>query len=417
MKIVCPFCRTEREIEHICGPRNIECLCGRKFPLNKKCIREEFSAIDLQIPEFIGRYKILDYIGCGGMGKVYLAHHPDLGLAVALKMLRQEYSNDAASCSRFMRSAKISAKLNHPNVVRIYDCCRTENNELFLVMEYISGGSTLDILHDKGPLPPEKTARIALQVCAGLIEAENKKIVHRDIKPENIMFDSDGTIKLLDLGLARLSESSKDNTSFLSDTKVNTTLGTPEYCSPEQLLDAKSCDRRSDIYSLGAAMYHLLTAKYPFGTGTAEELRKRQYSTDLLPPGIYKSSIPPEMDRIVMKCMEKNRSDRYQSAVELSGDLKNFLDSSKKSDSRFTSFSLWLKRRETAFNAKVFRKLPFWKYPAEKTPFFSPFRLMIFLTVIILAGGFSAGFFLNYSEKATGIQFSKTVQSKNNNMD
>ncbi|MBR2906179.1 MAG: serine/threonine protein kinase [Lentisphaeria bacterium] len=409
MKIVCPFCKTEREIEHICGPRNIECLCGRKFPLDKNCISEEFSAIDLQIPENIGRYRILDFIGSGGMGKVYLAHHPDLGISVALKQLKQEYSGDARACSRFLRSAKISAKLNHPNIVRIYDCGRTENNTVFQVMEYISGGSTLDILYEKGPLTPEKTAKIALQVCAGLTEAEKKKIVHRDIKPENIMFDSDGTIKLLDLGLAGFSDRSKKNTD-LTETAVNTSLGTPEYCSPEQLLDAKSCDRRSDIYSLGASMYHLLTGKYPFGTGTAEELRKRQYSSELLPPGTYQNSIPQEMERIVMKCMKKNRSDRYQSASDLSRDLKIFLDSSRrKKNTQFSSFFLYLKRREQVFNSVVFRKLPFWKYPAEKTLLLSPFRLMIFFIIIILAAGISAAFPGNHSGNSV-LQSGKNVK-------
>ena len=400
MKIVCPFCKIEREIEHICGPRNIECVCGRKFPLSKMCIREEFSEIDLQIPEYVGRYRILDLIGCGGMGKVYLALHPDLGFPVALKLLKQEYIHDLRAGSRFLHSAKISARLNHPNIVRIYDCNRDENNCLFLVMEYIAGGSTLDILNEKGPLPPEKTAKIAIQVCAGLSESETKKIVHRDIKPENIMFDSEGTIKILDLGLARISDDSRLNSSSRkSDTAVNTPLGTPEFCSPEQLLDAKSCDGRSDIYSLGATMYHLLTAKYPFGTGTAEYLKKQHATAELLPPGVHNSSIPPEMDRIVMKCMERKRSLRYQSAAELSRDLQKFLETAREKNTILQSLFLYFKRKETIFNSVIYRKLPFWKHHTEKIPFLSPFRFILFFSVIIFTAALSACLSLDHSGK------------------
>ena len=304
MRIVCPFCGIEREIEHSSSPCDIECVCGRRFPLGNECILEEYSEIDCALPERIGKYPVLELIGFGGMGKIYKAMHPELMIPVAIKALKKEFSGDERSRDRFIRSARICARISHPNVVRVYDC-GYDGDELYLVMEYIDGGSAQDLLEERGHLTPEETAYIAAGVCTGLLEAEARNIVHRDIKPENIMFDIEGTVKLLDLGLAKITGDKRLDGARFAATILNTSLGTAEYMSPEQALDAASCDCRSDIYSLGATMYHLLTGQYPFGSGDAGELKRKHALEALPPPSSRMEKIPPAMDEIVMNCMAK----------------------------------------------------------------------------------------------------------------
>lgn len=393
MRIRCPFCHLEREIEHSSFPCNVECVCGKKFPLDEKCILEEYSEIDCLLPDSIGKYKILELIGFGGMGKIYKAFHPDLKIPVALKSLKKEFSHDERSCGRFIRSAKICARISHPNVVRVYDCGYAEE-ELYLVMEYIDGGSVQDLLDEKGMLSEKECAEIACGVCKGLIEAESRNIVHRDIKPENIMFGSDGTIKLLDLGLAKIQDDARiNNETRYAETLINTSLGTAEYMAPEQALDAKSCDGRSDIYSLGATMYHLLTGKYPFGTGDAALLKRRHALDELVLPSLCNGNGSPLMDKIIAKCMEKKRIARYQSAKELLYDLEAFLDG----ESILPSFvrkeekkCFCLKRWENDFNDLFFRKWQNWQFLASEIRFLSPFRLFLLLIIMALIACFCA---------------------------
>lgn len=393
MRICCPFCKVEREIEHTFVPCNIECTCGQKFPLEPSCITEEYSEIDCILPDHIGKYKILELIGFGGMGKIYKAEHPDLKIPIALKSLKKEFANDERACGRFIRSAKICARISHPNVVRIYDCGYSEE-DLYLVMEYIDGGSVQDLLEKKGKLSPEETVQIAIGVCTGLIEAESRKIVHRDIKPENIMFDANGTVKLLDLGLAKISGDARINeeTKF-AETLINTSLGTAEYMSPEQALDAKSCDCRSDIYSLGATMYHLLTGKYPFGSGDPVELKRKHALEELVPPGEHNKLVPPALDQIIMKCMAKKRPQRYQSAKTLLLDLKAFAAGETILPSfqipRKTFFTLF-RKWENTFNRPFFEKWPSWADLVQEMHFLSPFRLLILLVIMAITAGFSA---------------------------
>lgn len=393
MKIVCPDCKAEREIEHTSAQCNIQCVCGVKFPLNQNCILEEYSEIDCLLPEYIGKYKILELIGFGGMGKIYKALHPDLKIPVALKLLKSEFASDERACGRFIRSAKICARISHPNVVRLYDCHHKEN-ELYLVMEYINGCSTQDLLDKNEFLSAEECIRIALGVCTGLMEAEARKIVHRDIKPENIMFDADGTVKLLDLGLAKISGDTRINAETrFAETIMNTTLGTAEYMPPEQALDAKSCDCRSDIYSLGATIYHLLTGKYPFGSGDAAELKKRHAFDELLPPSSFNKLIPPQLDQIIIKCMAKNRSLRYQSAAELYNDLLAFQEGATLLPSfqipkqqKLSLFTCW----EQAFNAPIYQKFPSWELLPADLSFLSPFRIFLLLIIMVFTAGLSA---------------------------
>lgn len=327
MKIICPHCRKQTEIEHVERGRHVECVCSKRFTLNDTTVIEDYSQIDEAPPEFIGQYKIRRFIGRGGMGRVYKSTHPQLGIPVAVKTLLGEYAENTDFKERFIKSTKICAMLNHPNIVKVYDC-GFDGTLLYLVMEYIGGGSTQDILDTRGgPLPTLQVAQIAQSVSRGLVEAQKYSIVHRDIKPENIMRGTDGVFKLSDLGLAKIhspgEDASKDKFSITMD---SVGLGTPQYMSPEQSVDAKNCDSRADIYSLGITLYQLATGRLPFISNDPIELRRMHASEKPPMPSELNSEIDPDFEHIICKCIEKSRSDRYQTPDELLADIDAYID-------------------------------------------------------------------------------------------
>ena len=322
MKIQCPNCQKITELEHVDHGSQVECVCSFVFTVDEKTITEEFTEVDSKLPERIGQYKVTGFIGFGGMGKVYLAEHPNLGIPVAIKTLRIEYMTDQASCERFVQSAKICARVTHPNIVRIYDC-GYENGNVYLVMEYITNGSALTLLEQEGKLDPEYAVFIMLEVCSGLMEAEKFGIVHRDIKPENIMFDQEGTVKILDLGLSKII--GDDRLGKESITASLTALGTPLYMAPEQAVDASNCDSRADIYSIGVSLYQLCTGKVPFDSDDPHELRRMHALEKPVPPRQLVPSLRPDLETIILRCMEKKREDRYASIADLALDLEAYL--------------------------------------------------------------------------------------------
>ena len=322
MKIQCPNCGKITELEHVDHGSQVECLCSHVFTVEESTVVEEFTEIDSSLPERIGQYPVTGFIGFGGMGKVYLGQHPNLGIPVAIKVLRMEYMTDQASCDRFIQSAKICARINHPNIVRIYDC-GYENNNVYLVMEYISNGSAQTLLEQEGKLDPEHAAFIMLEVCSGLMEAEKYGIVHRDIKPENIMFDQEGTVKILDLGLSKIIGDRRISQQNI--TASLTSLGTPLYMAPEQAVDASNCDSRADIYSIGVSLYQFCTGKLPFDAEDPHELRRLHALEKPIPPRQLEPSLRPDMETIILRCMEKKREDRYASITDLALDLEAYL--------------------------------------------------------------------------------------------
>lgn len=319
MKIQCPNCRKITELEHVDTGSNAECVCGFVFEINPQTVLEEYTEIDRRLPERIGPYPVTGLIGFGGMGKVYLGTHPALGLPVAIKMLRMEYMTDQASCRRFMQAARICARLNHPNIVRIYDCGYDKDN-VYLVMEYIPGGSAQDLLEQEGKLDQDHAALILLEICSGLMEAEKLGIVHRDIKPENIMFDQEGEVKLLDLGLSKIIGDNRIGRQ--SVTADLTSLGTPQYMSPEQAADAGNCDSRADIYSIGVTLYQLCTGRLPFESDNPDELRRMHALTEPVPPGQLEPGLRHGMESVILRCMKKKRDERYANITELALDLE-----------------------------------------------------------------------------------------------
>ena len=322
MKIRCPNCQKITELEHVDHGSQVECVCSFVFTVDEKTITEEFTEVDSRLPDQIGQYKVKGFIGFGGMGKVYLGEHPNLGIPVAIKTLRMEYMTDQASCERFVQSAKICAKINHPNIVRVYDC-GYENDNVYLVMEYITNGSALTLLEQEGKLDPEYAAFIMMEVCSGLMEAEKYGIVHRDIKPENIMFDQEGTVKILDLGLSKIIGDNRIGKESI--TVSLTALGTPLYMAPEQAVDASNCDSRADIYSIGVTLYQLCTGKVPFDSDDPHELRRMHALEKPVPPRQLVPELLPDLETIILRCMEKKREDRYGSITDLALDLEAYL--------------------------------------------------------------------------------------------
>jgi non-specific serine/threonine protein kinase len=290
----------------------------------------------------ISHYRILEKLGQGGMGVVYKAEDTKLRRTVALKFLPPELTRDADAKARFIREAQAAAALNHSNICTIHEVGEHEGQS-FIAMELVEGQSLKERI-EQGPLPLDDAVSFAIQAGEGLGEAHEKGIVHRDIKPGNIMLASRGQAKILDFGLARLGTRTKL-------TKADTTLGTVAYMSPEQA-SGKDVDRRTDIWSLGVVLYEMLTGLPPF-RGEYEQALIYQIMNDAPEPiTSLRTGVPMELERIVSKCLEKNRDERYQAAADLIADLRRL--------QRTLSAGTGAAQRSTAAAGRPTRRLRWW---------------------------------------------------------
>lgn len=273
---------------------------------------------------FLGKYRLLSHLGSGGMSAVYLAEHILMRRRVAIKVLPKARVNDSSYLERFHREAQAVAALDHRNIVRAYDVDQEDKNH-FLVMEYVPGQSLHELVARHGPVDFVSAAEYMRQAAEGLQHAHRIGMVHRDIKPGNLLLDEKGTVKLLDLGLARFFDDKEENSLTVKhDEKV---LGTADYLSPEQALDSHKVDIRSDIYSLGCTLYFLLTGHPPFSEGTlAQRLLAHQTKR---PRSVQEDrpDMPASLVAILEKMMAKKPEDRYQSARETANDLLEWLNS------------------------------------------------------------------------------------------
>ncbi|MDQ3130225.1 MAG: serine/threonine-protein kinase [Acidobacteriota bacterium] len=276
----------------------------------------------------IGRYKIKKLLGEGGMGKVYLAEDTELERLVALKTLPADFSNDQTRVRRFIREAKAVSALNHPNILTIYEIGNFQNLH-FIATEYIKG-ETLRQRQIREPLNLREILDIAAQIAAALAAAHSAGIIHRDIKPENIMLRDDGFAKVLDFGLAKLTEKHPTTikdfeapTRKLDLTNPGTIIGTASYMSPEQVRGRADIDARTDIWSLGVVIFEILTGRVPFAGETVSDVIASILKTDA--PHLSKcvADCPGELERIVTKALQKNREERYQVVKDLALDLKS----------------------------------------------------------------------------------------------
>jgi len=274
----------------------------------------------------LGRYKLINLLGRGEMSAVYLAEHLAMQRRCAIKVLPANRVKDTSYLGRFQREARAVASLDHPNIVRAYDVDQQNEGGAeihFLVMEYVSGTSVENLVKTKGKLPYVEIADIIRQTAEGLSHAHQAGLIHRDIKPGNLLVDERGTVKLLDLGLARFfKEDDEESLTIKHDEKV---LGTADYLAPEQAVDSHNVDQRGDIYSLGCTFYFALTGHPPFTDGSLVQ-RLLAHQTRQ-PPSIKvdRPDIPEDLLAIVDKMMAKRREDRYQTARELADDLTRWL--------------------------------------------------------------------------------------------
>ena len=267
----------------------------------------------------LGPYRILNQIGAGGMGQVFLAEHATLRRQVALKVLPPRQALDPANVERFYREARAAAALDHPNIVHAYDVA-CDRGTHFLVLEYIDGETLDRALARRQRLPVGEAVGHAVQAAAGLQHAHDKGVAHRDVKPANLLVGRDGIVKILDLGLAQFFEDSGTRLNRSSDV----VMGTTDYASPEQL-SGEEADLRSDIYSLGATLYHLLTGQPPFTGSTAAKMVAHHLSA--VPPAREACpDVPEGLSEIVGRMLAKDPGERFQTAAQVVQSLLPFVN-------------------------------------------------------------------------------------------
>ena len=260
------------------------------------------------------RYEILGKVGAGGMSDVYKAKDLTLGRFVAIKVLKAEFSEDINFVTKFRSEAQAAAGLEHPNIVNIYDV-GSENGLHYIVMEYVEGITLKTYIEKKGQLSFKEAVSIAIQVGRGIEAAHNKNIVHRDIKPQNIMISTEGKVKVTDFGIARAAT---------SNTISSDVMGSVHYSSPEQARNG-FVDGKSDIYSLGIVMYEMVTGRVPFDGDTTVAVAIQHLQEEMVPPSVYAPNLPISMEKIILKCTQKNPDRRYSSMTALLADLRKAL--------------------------------------------------------------------------------------------
>jgi serine/threonine-protein kinase len=274
--------------------------------------REVFAAKQL------GQYRLKQRLGSGGMGEVYLAEHQMMKRPCAVKLIRPDKAVDPRMLARFEREVRATAKLSHWNSIDIYDYGRTADGTFYYVMEFLPGHNIGEIVDEYGPIPPARTVHLMDQVCAALNEAHGIGLVHRDIKPANIFCAYRGGVfdvaKLLDFGLAKPAVEMGREAGL---TVEGTVTGSPLFMSPEQASGEDRIDARSDIYSLGAVIYYMLTGQPPFAHENPIKVMIAHASHDVVPPRQIDPELPLELEEIVLRCLEKDPEHRYQDVLAL----------------------------------------------------------------------------------------------------
>ena len=270
---------------------------------------------------YIGKYRVKGELGRGGMGAVYLAEQPGLGREVAIKELIQ--AADPVALRRFQQEAQVMARTSHPNLVQVHDM-ELQGNVNYLVMEFIQGRSLRDWMNEKPLLPPQVFA-VMHGVLMALDYAHRHSIVHRDMKPENVLISDEGMVKVADFGIARLMD---DTGVGGTATKTGTTVGTPQYMSPEQVASSK-VDGRSDLYSAGIVFYELVAGQPPFTAADADgpfTLMAKHVQAPPKPPSVFQPGLNPELEAVILKSIAKRPEDRFQTGHEFDQSMSEVAD-------------------------------------------------------------------------------------------
>jgi serine/threonine protein kinase len=270
----------------------------------------------------IGRYRILERVGVGGMGQVFLCEHVHLGTRVALKVLPPAKAEQPAALGRFYREARAASSIDHPNVVRTHDIDQ-DGGFHFIVMDYVPGPNLLDVVKRFGPLDLGRAASYVRQVADGLDHAFRNGIIHRDVKPGNVLIDRAGHARLLDLGLARFYRDHTDQLTMKYDDKI--VLGTADYIAPEQVANSHAVDVRADVYALGSTLYFLLAGHPPFPAGTVSQKLLAHRTKEPTPIREIRPEVPEGLAAVLAKMMAKDPKARYQTPAQVSAALADFV--------------------------------------------------------------------------------------------
>lgn len=310
----CPQCHSENpDTARFCWK------CGTQLRSPEDIVYSQTETLHPQDEElatgtlFAGRYQVIEELGRGGMGRVYRALDKKINEEVALKLIRSEIAAEPKTLARFRNELKTARRISHRNIGRMYELME-EKGTHFITMEYVPGEDLRSAIRRFGQLPVGKSLSIAIQVCEGLAEAHRLGVVHRDLKPGNIMIDREGNARILDFGIARSLQEK-------GITGAGMMVGTPEYMSPEQA-EAGEVDHRSDIYSLGVLLYEMVTGRVPFEGETPLSVAMKHKSQSPPHPRAFNPQIPENLSSIILRCLEKDRSRRYQTAEELLADLR-----------------------------------------------------------------------------------------------
>ena len=312
MSIECPKCQTNNSAE------SKFCMeCATPLPEPKKAVHTK----TLETPTekltrgttFAGRYEIIEVLGKGGMGKVYKVEDKKIKEEVALKLIKPEIASDRKTIERFSNELKLARKIRHKNVCAMYDIGEEEETH-YITMEYVPGQDLKGLVKQTGQLSTQTALTIAKQMCEGLAEAHKLGVVHRDLKPQNIMIDREGNARIMDFGIARSLKAE-------GITAEGVMVGTPAYMSPEQV-EGKTADQRSDIYSLGVVLFETVSGRVPFEGETAFSIAAKHRSEVPPNPKEINPQIPDDLSQLILKCLEKEREKRFQSAEELFSELE-----------------------------------------------------------------------------------------------
>jgi serine/threonine protein kinase len=311
----CPKCQTENP------PDSSFCRkCATPLPSAEELVLTQTKTLIMPPTElergttFADRYEVIEELGKGGMGKVYKVFDKKIKEVVALKLIRSEISTDEKTIERFNNELRLARKISHRHVCRMYDLGE-EGTSRFITMEYVPGEDLKRFIKRSEQLTVGKAVSIAKQICEGLAEAHHLGVIHRDLKPQNIMIDAEGNTRIMDFGIAR----------FLEGEGVTTQgvlIGTPDYMSPEQT-EMEGVDQRSDIYALGVILFEMVTGRVPFEGKSPISIAMKHKSEPPPDPRNLNVQVIEGLSQVILKCLQKEKRDRYQSAEELLADLKN----------------------------------------------------------------------------------------------